>query len=217
MSGKGRPSIQKFRKGVGGQRGLARGNPSKARDSGLFSVPYFLENFSALSFGLCLSPTPARQPLFETSVPLRPSLEAPEGEILLKRGAPNGVFHWKRLDIGRREKTPTPKTRFSIWTLLRTPGRFTTRPLRVHFTTKTSVVRPFSVLNWPLVKQAVFLARLKSWGWGSFPPFQGQRQIAQKERATHDTVFDHSDNLQVPASLFSPLQTHTRICTAPFE
>ena len=31
--------------------------------------------------------------------------------------------------IGRREKTPTPKTRVSIWTLLRTPGRFTTRPL----------------------------------------------------------------------------------------
>ena len=33
---------QKFRKGVGGQRGLARGSPSKARDSGLFSVPFFL-------------------------------------------------------------------------------------------------------------------------------------------------------------------------------
>ena len=49
--------------------------------------------------------------------------------------------------FGRREKTPTPKTRFSIWTLLRTPGRFTTRPLPVHFTTKMSVVRPFSVLS----------------------------------------------------------------------
>ena len=49
--------------------------------------------------------------------------------------------------FGRREKTPTPKTRFSSWTLLRTPGRFTTRPLPVHFTTKMSVVRPFSVLS----------------------------------------------------------------------
>ena len=39
--------------------------------------------------------------------------------------------------LGRRERTPTPKTRFSIWTLLRTPGRFTTRPLPVHFTTKS--------------------------------------------------------------------------------
>ena len=29
-------------KGVGGQRGLARGNPSHTRDSGLFSVPFFL-------------------------------------------------------------------------------------------------------------------------------------------------------------------------------
>ena len=36
------PLTQKFRKGVGGQRGLARGNPSHARDSGLFSVPFFL-------------------------------------------------------------------------------------------------------------------------------------------------------------------------------
>ena len=34
--------VQKFRKGVGGQRGLARRNPSKARDLGLFSVPFFL-------------------------------------------------------------------------------------------------------------------------------------------------------------------------------
>ena len=49
--------------------------------------------------------------------------------------------------LGRGEKTPTPKTRVSIWTLLRTPGRFTTRPLLVHFTTKMSVVRPFSVLS----------------------------------------------------------------------
>ena len=49
--------------------------------------------------------------------------------------------------VGRREKTPTPEIRFSIWTLLRTPGRFTTRPLPVHFTTKMSVVRSFSVLS----------------------------------------------------------------------
>ena len=80
-----------------------------------------------------------------------------------------------------REKTPTPKTRFSIWTLLRTPGRFTTRPLPVHFTTKMSVVRPFSVLGkdktGSLVKRAVLLARLKSWGWGSFSPFQDLQEI----------------------------------------
>ena len=50
-------------------------------------------------------------------------------------------------NLGRREKTPTPKTSFSIWTLLRTPGRFTTRPLPVHFTRKMSVVRPFLVLS----------------------------------------------------------------------
>ena len=33
---------QRFRKGVGGQSGLARGDPSYARNSGLFSVPFFL-------------------------------------------------------------------------------------------------------------------------------------------------------------------------------
>ena len=48
--------------------------------------------------------------------------------------------------IRRREKTPTPKTRFSIWTLLRAPDRFTTGPLPVYFTTKMSVVRPFRSL-----------------------------------------------------------------------
>ena len=49
--------------------------------------------------------------------------------------------------LGGREKTPTPKTRFSIWTLLRTPGRLTTRLLRVYFTTKMSIVRPLLVLS----------------------------------------------------------------------
>ena len=33
-----------------------------------------------------------------------------------------------RPSVGRREKTPTPNTRVSVWTLLRTPGRFTTSP-----------------------------------------------------------------------------------------
>ena len=79
--------------------------------------------------------------------------------------------------IGRREKTPTAKTRFSIWTLLRTPGRFTTRPLPVCFTTKMSVVRPFSVLSKDEIgpeskDRAVFLVRLKSGGRGPFPLFQ---------------------------------------------
>ena len=66
---------QRFRKGVGGQRGLAQGNPSHTIDSGLFSAPFFLwppdENIILrdnylLSFGRCWSSTPSRQPLFET-------------------------------------------------------------------------------------------------------------------------------------------------------
>ena len=76
--------------------------------------------------------------------------------------------------LGRREKTPTPKTRFSIWTLLRTPGRFTTRPLPVHFTTKMSVVRPFSVLSkdeiGPHNKTGRFLSKAEILGVGVFSP-----------------------------------------------
>ena len=83
--------------------------------------------------------------------------------------------------FGRGEKTPTPKTRFSTWTLLRTPGRFTTRRLPVYFTTKMSVVRPFSVLSRPLVKRAVFLGRNLG-GGGLFPSskfcFFSQRESA---------------------------------------
>ena len=78
--------------------------------------------------------------------------------------------------LGRREKTPTPETRVSTWTLLRTPGRFTTRPLPVHFTTNMFVVRPFSVLRkdeiGPHSKTDRFLTKAESWGWGSFPLFQ---------------------------------------------
>ena len=68
---------QKFRKGVDGQRRLARGNPPCARDSGLLFCALFptpLGEGGHISgeliwrfFGLCLSPTPSRQPLFETS------------------------------------------------------------------------------------------------------------------------------------------------------
>ena len=78
---------QKFRKGVGGQRGLTRGNHSYARDSGLFSVPFFLcplgegghnsGDLFWLFLGVRLSPTPSRQPLFETS-----ELNSPSSEIL---------------------------------------------------------------------------------------------------------------------------------------
>ena len=68
--------------------------------------------------------------------------------------------------FGRREKTPTPKTRFSIWTLLRTPGRFTTRPFPVHFTTKMSVVRPFSALS----KTGRILSKAKILGVRVFSP-----------------------------------------------
>ena len=73
-----------------------------------------------------------------------------------------------------KEKTPTPKTGFSIWTLLRTPGRFTARPLPVHFTTKKSVVRPFSVLSkdeiGPESKTGRFLSKAEIWGVGVFFP-----------------------------------------------
>ena len=90
------------------------------------------------------------------------------------------LISWGRIPggdphVGRKEKAPTPKTRFSIWTLLRTPGRLTTRPHPVHFTTKMSVVRPFSVLSkdeiGPESRTGRFLSFwLKSWGLGVFSP-----------------------------------------------
>ena len=63
------------------------------------------------------------------------------------RFCPSFVLLLSRLSLSKGKDPPTPKTRFSISTLLRTPGRFTTRPLPVYFTTKMSVVRPFSVLS----------------------------------------------------------------------
>ena len=52
-------------------------------------------------------------------------------------------IYWKK------GEDPHPQDKIQqIWTLLRTPGRFTTRPLPVYsFSTKMSVVRPFSVLS----------------------------------------------------------------------
>ena len=41
-------------------------------------------------------------------------------------------FQVRTSELGRREKTPTPKTRVSIWTLLRTPDRFTIKPLPMY-------------------------------------------------------------------------------------
>ena len=69
--------VGRFRKGVGGQRGLARRNPSYARDGGLFLHPFSYASLRRrgthfwttfwLFLGVCESPTPSCQPLFETS------------------------------------------------------------------------------------------------------------------------------------------------------
>ena len=72
--------IRSFEKGVGGQRGLAQGNRSHTINSGIFSAPFFLcplmsrrtqlwGTFFAVFWALLVtrSPTPSRQPLFETS------------------------------------------------------------------------------------------------------------------------------------------------------
>ena len=93
------------------------------------------------------------------------------------------------------EKTPTPKTRVSIWSLLRTLGRFTTRPFPAYFSTKMSVVRPFSVLSkdeiGPESKTGRFLSRLKSWGWGSFPPLQGRAHTRDQNNKNSDPPHSH--------------------------
>ena len=70
--------LQKFRKGVGRQRGLARGNPSCARNSGVFSVPFFLcplrrrgthfwRTFWVFFWGFVRRQPPPAKLLFETS------------------------------------------------------------------------------------------------------------------------------------------------------
>ena len=78
---------QSFRKGVGGQRGLAQGNPAHTIDSGHSSAPFsyaplsvaehtFGGDFLLLQFGRSCSPTPSRQPLFETSEKTDKSISA---------------------------------------------------------------------------------------------------------------------------------------------
>ena len=69
--------VQKFRKGVGGQRGLSRRilPMPEIEASFLYLFPYaplgegghIAGAFSGLFWGVCLSPTPSRQPHFETS------------------------------------------------------------------------------------------------------------------------------------------------------
>ena len=85
---------QKFRKGVGGQSWLARGDPSHARASDLFSVPFSYatlmrrgkHNFGVQFLpylGPCKLPTPSRQPLFETSDRILAGILAPKKKNIL--------------------------------------------------------------------------------------------------------------------------------------
>ena len=88
----------------------------------------------------------------------------------------NFRFFSALLHIGRREKTPHPQDKIQHLDLLRTAGRFTTRPLPAYFTTKMSVARPF----WSLVRTKLalskagrFLSKAEILGAGVFfPPFK---------------------------------------------
>ena len=63
--------IQRFRKGIGGQRGLAQGSPSYARDSSFFfNAPFFLSpRRRAPTLGNLLAPFWALLPLPPTPFP----------------------------------------------------------------------------------------------------------------------------------------------------
>ena len=75
--------------------------------------------------------------------------------------------------IFMKKDPPPPRRESASGLLLRTPGRFTTRPLPVYFTTKMSVVRPFSVLSkdeLALSKTGRFLSKAEILGVGvSYP------------------------------------------------
>ena len=95
---------------------------------------------------------------------------------------PYREWEWRACILKEGKKTPTPKTRFSIWTLLRTPGRFTTRPLPVHFATKISVVRPISVLTKDEISgssKRCFWQTVILLGW--HPPFSSFSSISGSE------------------------------------
>ena len=74
----------------------------------------------------------------------------------------------------KKGKDPHPQDKIQhLLTLLRTPGRFTTRPLRVYFTTKMSVARPLPVFSKDDI--GPYRGNLKGWFpkgwfWADVPP-----------------------------------------------
>ena len=65
---------------------------------------------------------------------------------------PRGQLNWtgpiaNGSEIWKKGKDPHPQDKSQHLDFTKDPGRFTTRPLPVYFTTKMSVVRPFSVLS----------------------------------------------------------------------
>ena len=105
---------QRSRKGVGGQRGLAQGNPSRTTDSGLFPAPLFLcplrkrrrtqfwGTFFAVFWALVGRQPPSCQPLFETS-------EFP-GDFFVDF---SGLFPWKK--GGKLHPKIHSKIQIGIW------------------------------------------------------------------------------------------------------
>ena len=74
-------------------------------------------------------------------------------------------------------KDPHPQDKIQHLDFTKDPGRFTTRPLPVSSTTKTSVVRPFSVLSKDEIgpsKTGRFLSKAKILGVGVFSPLSIQ-------------------------------------------
>ena len=141
---------------------------------GHFQIPPFVPPpFAILQLRQLRSSSPATAT--RPSGHLRPRSEALRTSTLRQWQWPHSPLQRTRLISEKKGKDPHPQDKIQHLDFAKDPRPLYYKTPPVYFTTKMSVVRPFSVLSkdrkWPPVKRAVFSVRLKSWGWGSFPLF----------------------------------------------
>ena len=96
------------------------------------------------------------------------------GGVRGEKGWGPGAIRFRNPKVWKKGKDPHPQDKIQHLDFTKDP-----RPL--YYKTRPCA---FYHKSWPLVKRAVFLVRLKSWGWGSFPPFKKCRDILHQPAAT---------------------------------